>query len=52
MLDDEMPYDKSKDSRAGMCDDYARKTTIKRKNSRCLQKKVRSKVNTEMITQK
>ena len=48
MLDDEMQYEKSKDSRAGLSDDYEREKNLERTNSRCLQKKVRSKVNTEM----
>ena len=31
MLDDEMQYEKSKDSRAGMCDDYERDKNHERK---------------------
>ena len=53
MLDDQMQYEKSKDSRAGMFDDYEREKNIERKNIerkmfRCEQKKMRSNVNTEM----
>ena len=51
MLDDEMQYEKSKDSRAGMCDDYERDKNLERKNVRSVHKKVRSKVNTEMDDQ-
>ena len=48
MFDDEMQYENSKDSRAGMFDDYDREKNIERKNVRCVQKKRRSKVDTEM----
>ena len=48
MLDDQMQYEKSKDSRAGMFDDYEGEKNIERKNVRCEQNKMRSNVNTEM----
>ena len=48
-LDDKMQYEKSKGSRAGMCDDYEREKNIKRKNVRCVQKKMRRKVDTKMV---
>ena len=48
MLDDQMQYENSKDSRAGMFDDYEREKTIGRKNCICEQNKERNKVNTEM----
>ena len=51
MIDDEMQYEKSKDSRGGMCDDYEREENLERKNVRSVHKKVRSKVNTEMDDQ-
>ena len=47
---DQMQYEKSNDSRAGMFDDYEREKQIERKNIernnfRCEQKKMRSKVD-------
>ena len=48
MLDDQMQYENSKDSRAGMFDDYEWEKNIERKSFRCEQKKVRNKVNTEI----
>ena len=48
MLDDQMQYENSKDSCAGMFDDYQREKNIERKNFTCEQNKERNKVNTEM----
>ena len=33
MLDDQMQYENSKDSRAGMCEDYERENKLERKQS-------------------
>ena len=48
MLDDQMQDENSKDGRAGMYEDYERENNLERKNVRSVQKKLRSKVNTEM----
>ena len=48
MLDDQMQYENSKDSRAGMFDDYEREKNIQMTNFVCEQNKERNKVNTEM----
>ena len=42
---DQMQYEKSKDNRSGMFDDYDREKNIERKSFRCEQKKMRSKVD-------
>ena len=48
MLDDQMQCEYSKNSGAGMCEDYERQKNLERKNFISVDKKVRSKVNTEM----
>ena len=48
MLDAQMQYENSKNSRAGICEDYDREKYLERKNIRSVHKKVRRKVNTEM----
>ena len=48
MLDDQIQCEKSKDSRDGMCDDNEREKNMEKTNFRCVKKKMRRKVDTEI----